>query len=200
LSAWRRVEQDARVVALVLASASPRRAALLHSAGLSFEQIAVECDERPRPGESPRALAGRLAAAKAAACTRDDAIVLAADTVVWCDEASLGKPIDEAEAAAFLGALAGRDHHVTTAWALAGRVAAELHESTTRVTMRALAPDEIAAYVASGEWRDKAGGYAIQGGAAGFVARIDGSYTNVVGLPLAEVVVRLRALAPELFA
>lgn len=189
------------VIALVLASASPRRAALLHSAGLSFEQLAVECDEAPLPGESPRALARRLAAAKAAACPRRDAIVLAADTVVWRDESegSLGKPVDAAEAAEFLARLAGATHSVTTAWALAGCVAGEAHEVTTRVTMRALADDEIAGYVASDEWRDKAGGYAIQGRAAGFVTRIDGSYTNVVGLPLAEVVARLRTLAPELF-
>jgi septum formation protein len=184
---------------LVLASASPRRAALLHSAGLSFEQIAVDCDERPRDGEAPRALARRLAAAKAAACPRADAIVLAADTVVWQDAhgGSLGKPDDAAQAAQFLRRLAGGTHRVTTAWALAGRVANELHESTTLVTMRALAPDELAAYVAGGEWRDKAGGYAIQGAAAAFVAHIEGSYTNVVGLPLAEVVERLRALERE---
>ncbi|MBC8071989.1 MAG: Maf family protein, partial [Deltaproteobacteria bacterium] len=120
---------------------------------------------------------------------------LAADTVVWCDaSAAMGKPEHPAEAAAFLARLSGATHQVTTAWALAGRVALEVHEQTTQVTMRALAADEIAAYVEGGEWQDKAGGYAIQGAAAAFVTRIEGSYTAVVGLPLAEVVARLREL------
>lgn len=129
---------------------------------------------------------------------RSDAIVLAADTVVWCDaSAAMGKPEHAAEAAAFLQRLAGATHHVTTAWALGGRVDLEVHEQTTRVTMRTLADDEIATYVAGGEWHDKAGGYAIQGAAAAFVTRIEGSYTAVVGLPLAEVVARLRELGVQ---
>jgi septum formation protein len=178
---------------LVLASASPRRAELLRGAGLAFEVAASECDERREPGEHPVALARRLALAKAAACARTDAIVLAADTVVWTDELSvLGKPADRGEAEAFLAALSGREHAVTTAWALAGAVAAEVHDERTTVEFRTLAPVDIAAYLATGEWTDKAGAYGIQGAAASFVARIAGSYTNVVGLPLAQVVARLR--------
>ncbi len=182
---------------LVLASASPRRAALLRSAGLAFEQLAIDVDESPRVGEPPLALVRRLAAAKAAACGRRDALVLAADTIVWQSEAdgTLGKPAHADEAAQFLRQLAGHTHRVTTAWALGGAIADELHESTTLVSMRALDEAEVAEYVAGGEWRDKAGGYAIQGHAAAFVTRIEGSYTNVVGLPLAEVVARLRELA-----
>lgn len=180
---------------LVLASASPRRAELLRGAGLSFEVVAGACDERPRAGEHPVALARRLAVDKAAACSQSDAIVLAADTVVWIDEhTALGKARDRGEAAAFLGMLAAREHLVTTAWALAGAIATEVHAETTTVEFRPLGPAEIEAYLAKGEWSDKAGAYGIQGAAASFVARIVGSYTNVVGLPLAQVVLRLREL------
>ena len=180
---------------LVLASASPRRAELLRSAGLSFEVVVGACDERPRAAEHPVALARRLAVDKAAAARRDDAIVLAADTVVWIDEhTSLAKARDRDEATAFLRALADREHAVTTGWALGGAVESEVHHETTTVCFRALAPTEIEAYLATGEWTDKAGAYGIQGAAAGFVPRIVGSYTNVVGLPLAQVIERLREL------
>jgi len=180
---------------VVLASASPRRAELLRGAGVPFEVAASACDERPRPDERPVALARRLAAAKAQVCARTDAIVLAADTVVWTDERTqLAKPADREEAATFLRALSGREHSVTTAWALAGAVPLEVHAETTRVWFRALAERDLAAYLATEEWTDKAGAYGIQGAAAGFVARIDGSYTNVVGLPLAQVVARLREI------
>jgi len=183
----------------VLASASPRRAELLRAAGLAFDVVPGACDERPRAGEHPVALARRLAVDKAAACVRAGenagAIVLAADTVVWIDErTALGKAGDRNEAAAFLRTLAGREHAVTTAWALAGTIAGEVHDETTTVCFRALAPAEIAAYLATEEWTDKAGAYGIQGAAASFVTRIVGSYTNVVGLPLAQVVARLREL------
>lgn len=179
----------------MLASGSPRRAALLRSAGLDFEIAAGSCDERPLPDEPAVELARRLARAKAGECRRPEAIVLAADTVVWTDERTvLGKPSDRDEAAAFLRTLAARDHSVTTAWALAGRVAAEVHHETTTVSFRALSGADISDYLASDEWTDKSGGYGIQGRAAGFVTRIVGSYTNVMGLPLAQVVARLREI------
>ncbi len=182
--------------ALVLASASPRRAALLHGAGLRFSIRAVDCDETPAPGETAPALARRLAAAKArAAAADDDAIVLGADTVVWHEpHAPLGKPRDRDDARAMLRGLAARSHYVTTAWALAGAVPLELHESTTEVWLRAIDDDELEAYLDAGEWHDKAGGYGIQGRAAAFIPRIVGSHAAVIGLPLCEVVARLHAL------
>lgn len=181
---------------LVLASASPRRAELLARVGFAFERRVVPCDETPRPGEHPVALARRLARDKAEAVASGDAVILGADTVVWRSAAKepLGKPADEHDARAMLRALAGGRHHVTTAFALTGACPCEVHDVTTDVWMRPLEDGELDAYLAGAEWRDKAGAYAIQGVAAGFVTRIDGSYTAVVGLPLAEVVVRLRAL------
>lgn len=180
--------------AIVLASASPRRADLLGRAGIRFDVRPVDCDETPLVGEHPIALTRRLALAKVAAAAATDRIVLGADTTVWFADAMLGKPTDVAEARAMLRSLAGRKHHVTTAFALGGAVPAEVHDITTDVWMRPLADDELDAYLAAEEWRDKAGAYGIQGLAAAFVTRIDGSYTAVVGLPLAEVIVRLRAL------
>ncbi len=178
---------------LVLASASPRRAELLRGAGLAFTVAPADCDETPHADEDPVALARRLARAKATAIA--DALVLAADTVVWIDARTvLGKARDRDEAAAFLNALAGREHAVTTGWALAGAGVDEVHHETTTVEFRPLAAAEIDAYLATGEWTDKAGAYGIQGAAAGFVLRIAGSYTNVVGLPLAQVLARLAAL------
>lgn len=179
---------------LVLASASPRRAELLGRAGVRFEVRPTDCDETPLPGEHPIALTRRLALAKVTAASANDRIVLGADTTVWFADAMLGKPTSAADARAMLHSLAGRKHHVTTAFALGGAVPSEVHEVTTDVWMRTLADDELDAYLAADEWRDKAGAYGIQGLAAAFVTRIDGSYTAVVGLPLAEVVVRLRAL------
>jgi septum formation protein len=182
--------------ALVLASASPRRAELLARVGLRFERRVSDCDETPEAGEHPIALARRLARRKAEAVATPDAIVLGADTVVWCEDdlGVLGKAADVAEARAMLRRLAGGVHLVTTAFALTGAVPTEVHEITTRVWMRSLEDAEQDAYLASDEWRDKAGAYGIQGIAAAFVTRIEGSYTAVVGLPLAEVVVRLGEL------
>jgi septum formation protein len=183
------------VLPLVLASASPRRAELLRGAGLAFTVRATDCDEAPGPDEAPIELARRLALAKATAVADTRAIVLAADTVVWIDARTvLGKARDRDEAVAFLRTLAGRAHSVTTAWALAGAVAPEVHHETTTVWFRPLAPADIDDYLARDEWTDKAGAYGIQGAAAGFVPRIEGSYTNVVGLPLAQVLARLDEL------
>jgi len=181
---------------LVLASASPRRAELLARAGIRFDVRPSDCDETPEPGEHPIALARRLALAKATAVATTDRIVLGADTIVWLSDPmrALGKPSDVDDARAMLRSLGGRMHHVTTAFALTGAVPSEVHDLTTDVWMRALPDAELDAYLAGDEWRDKAGAYGIQGLAAAFVTRIDGSYTAVVGLPLAEVIVRLRAL------
>ncbi len=194
----RAVSQDHR--ALVLASGSPRRVELLTRVGLRFERRAVACDETPRRGEHPVALARRLAVAKAEAVAsadpRSDAIVLGADTVVWrtAEFGAVGKPVDVDDARTMLRSLVGGVHRVTTAFALTGAVECEVHDVTTMVWMRGVGERELETYLAGNEWCDKAGGYGIQGTAAAFVTRIEGSYTAVVGLPLAEVVERLSAL------
>ena len=181
---------------LILASASPRRAELLRAAGFSFETFVATVDERQNVGESPSVYVRRLAAEKSAAALAaikdPDAIVLGADTTVVVDGEILGKPADAADSAAMLRRLSGRAHEVLTGVSLR-RGAREIGrvESTT-VDVVPLTPDEVAWYVASGEGRDKAGGYAIQGLASRFIQRIDGSYSNVVGLPIACVVELLR--------
>jgi septum formation protein len=181
------------VTDVVLASASPRRALLLRSAGLSPRVEPVDCDESARAGEVATAYARRIARAKLDAVSGEyDAPVLTADTVVWRPHppTPIGKPRDRADAARLLGLLGdGSAHRVTTAFAIRWPDASvRTGEVTTTVWMRRLGATEIAAYLDTDEWVDKAGGYGIQGRAASLVARIDGSYTNVVGLPLAEVV------------
>jgi septum formation protein len=182
---------------LILASASPRRLELLERLGLAVRVEATDLDEQPLPEEAPRAYAGRLAREKSAAAVArvgaEDPAVLAADTVVVCDGAIFGKPVDDGDAAAMLGRLAGRRHEVMTAFAIRYRGALVERVVSTAVTFRLIAPDEVAAYVASGEWRGKAGGYAIQGIAAVFATEVRGSITNVIGLPLAEAIADLRA-------
>jgi septum formation protein len=180
---------------LVLASTSPRRAELLREAGIAFETVAADVDETPRAGETPQAMVRRLAEEKArAAAARVDApaLVLAADTTVVLEGENLGKPADDSDARRMLRRLSGRTHEVFTGVALLrlpeGALRVELE--TTRVEFHTLSDADIEAYVASGEPRDKAGAYAIQGGAAGFVARVEGSYSNVVGLPV-ELVRRM---------
>lgn len=192
---------------LVLASASPRRAELLRSAGLAFIVRPVDCDESWRSGESPIDYVERVAKAKAlAGAALDDlpadAVILAADTTVWLDSDAepLAKPIDRAHATAMLRSLTrGRAHSVSTACAFAG--SGGLTSSfvvTTRVHMRSLSDAQfdafIHAYLDAGDWVDKAGAYAIQGRAAALVEHLDGSYTAVVGLPLAQVVAHLETL------
>ena len=181
---------------LVLASGSPRRLALLAQIGVEPDWVLPsEIDEQPRRDETPRALAERLAAEKAeasAALAAGDAglhgaLTLAADTVVAVGRRVLPKCATQAEAETCLGLLSGRGHRVYTGVALAtaaGILRRRLVE--TRVRFKRLSGEEIDAYLRSGEWRGKAGGYAIQGLAGAFVVRIVGSYTNVVGLPLAE--------------
>lgn len=177
---------------LELASASPRRRALLETVGLAPHRVRpAEIDETPLPGERPRALALRLAVAKAAAVKNEEAgdgsWILAADTVVACGRRLLGKPADEAQAGVFLRLLSGRRHRVWTGVAAVapdGRAASRA--VATQVRFKRLSPGEIAAYLASREWEGKAGGYAIQGRAGGFVVSVNGSCSNVVGLPLYE--------------
>ena len=181
----------------MLASASPRRRDLLAQIGVVPDAIRpAEIDETPLGGEVPRAYAVRLAEQKAAAVAalEPGALVLAADTVVAAGRRILGKPTDEAEAERFLRLLSGRRHRVTTALCLQGpdRIARRAVE--TRVRIKRLCETEIAAYLASGEWRGKAGGYAIQGIAGVFVPAIIGSYTNVVGLPLTETAALLTGM------
>jgi septum formation protein len=175
---------------LVLASASPRRAELLAAAGIAFDVVPADVDETPRPGEAPEALVRRLATAKAGrvAAGRPNRFVLGADTVVVVDGAVLGKPADPPEAAAMLRRLSGRAHTVLTGIALAGPDGSlATAVASSMVEMARLDEVDIDWYMRSGEGFDKAGGYAIQGLAARFVTRVDGSYAAVVGLPVAEV-------------
>ena len=176
---------------LVLASASPRRAEILRTLGLDFTVRPSDTPEHLREGEGPREMAARLAREKAASVARDGELVLGADTVVIVDEAALGKPEDEAHALEMLRQLSGRWHSVRTAVALAG-VADVALAVETRVRFGALDDETMRRYVATGEGVDKAGGYAIQGLGAGLVEGIEGSYSNVVGLPAREVVEALR--------
>ena len=189
---------------LILASASPRRAELLRAAGFDFDVITTDVDESVRAGESPQQYVRRLAAEKSAHVVsafkqtgdgpaeaghydRDEIVVLGADTTVVVDGTILAKPIDDADAAAMLRKLSGRAHEVLTGISLR-RGAYELGRvEATAVTFAPLSEADIAWYVTSGEGRDKAGAYAIQGLASRFIPRIDGSYSNVVGLPVHAV-------------
>ncbi len=178
---------------LYLASASPRRAELLRQIGVEFGILPVSIDESPRPGESPEALVLRLAREKARAGWQtlqapgpDDA-VLGADTMIHLDGAVIGKPRDRADCAAILGRLSGRQHEVLSAVALkAGKREPDALLNRNWVFFRPLEGAEIRAYCASAEPRDKAGAYAIQGRAAVFIERLEGSYSGVMGLPLFE--------------
>lgn len=174
---------------LILASASPRRAELLTAAGFDFTIAPVNLDERARPGEPAEAHVTRLAEEKAAAALRQhpDAVVVGADTVVVVDSRILGKPAGRQGAEDMIRSLSGRTHEVLTGVCVrrAGHTAG--HVERTSVRMAHLDDQEIAWYVASGEPEDKAGAYAIQGLASRFVEEIRGSYSNVVGLPVAAV-------------
>jgi septum formation protein len=182
---------------IVLASASPRRRQLLEAAGYSCDVHPMDVDETRRPGEPADHYVMRVARLKAdaAAARFPDRIVLAADTAVVADEEVFGKPADAADAARMLRALAGRPHRVLTGVAVRAPGEIRTYVETTTVWFSPLSEADIAWYVASGEPSDKAGAYAVQGLASRFVTRIDGSYANVVGLPVASVALVLGELA-----
>ena len=189
--------ESGRAVPVVLASGSPRRRDLLTALGTRFEVRPADVDETPLPGEEPRVLAARLAEAKArAVAVPDEALIIAADTVVTLDGEALGKPRDAEENRSFLRRLAGRPHQVHTAHHLirGGRSLAPI--VTTEVVLRTLSDGEIERWVARGEGSDKAGGYAIQDHGAVLVGEIRGCYSNVIGLSLPALV----AAAAELGA
>jgi len=173
---------------LVLGSGSPRRRELLAQIGVEADDIRPpDINEDPRPGELPRPYCVRLAREKALAiAASDDEIVLSADTTVALGRRILGKPEDAAEAAQFLYALSGRRHRVMTAVAVRRGDQIWERDVVTQVKMKSLSDAEVNAYLASQDWRGKAGGYGIQGPAGAFVPWINGSFSAVVGLPLAE--------------
>ena len=176
---------------LILASGSPRRRELLAYLGVPFDVRAPDVDETPLAGEQPAAYVERVAQAKPDAVDGD--IVIAADTTVVLDGTIMGKPTDPSDAVRMLRALAGRDHEVFTAVAVKSGGAVTTTVVRTVVTMTPITDDDIDWYVATGEPLDKAGAYALQGTGGIFVARLDGSASNVVGLPLAELMALLRA-------
>jgi septum formation protein len=178
---------------IYLASRSPRRAELLRQMGIGFEILPADVDESIAPGEWPDVYVKRLAAEKASAVAAQikqnnlrRLPILAADTTVAVDGIILGKPQDDADAHAMLKSLSGRWHEVHTALAVAFNGTIEVALSTTRVEMAQLENSQLEAYVASGEPRDKAGAYGIQGLAGSFIKRIEGSYSGVMGLPIYE--------------
>ncbi len=171
---------------LILASASPRRRELLATLGFDFRVVVPEIDETPRPDEKPRIFAERMAEEKA--CAVDgEGIIVAADTIVVQNETILGKPADAAQAREMLAALSGNTHEVVTSVCVKNAERTVVFSVGTEVGFRILTQTEIRRYVATGEPMDKAGAYAIQGGAAHMVRSINGSYTNVVGLPLCKL-------------
>lgn len=177
---------------LILASSSPRRAELLQSAGLDFDILAPCADELLRPGETPVEFTLRTAREKAESVSANG-IILGADTAVATKEHILGKPVDAADAKKMLRLLSGKKHEVVTGVCLHSAEKTECFHVATAVFFRNLTDEEIEAYIAGGEPLDKAGAYAIQGGAAGMVRRIEGSCSNVVGLPLCELIETLEA-------
>ncbi|GAW66779.1 septum formation inhibitor Maf [Geoanaerobacter pelophilus] len=183
---------------IVLASASPRRSELLESAGIQFRVVPADINEEPLPGEEPVDHVRRLAEgkARAAADLAEGRFFLGADTIVLCDGEIMGKPKDAADAERMLKKLSGVPHEVVTGFAIYDRErkGAVVEAIRTKVFFKQLRDEEIRDYIATGCPFDKAGAYAIQGGAAHMVQKIEGSYTNVVGLPLCEVVDALRVI------
>ncbi len=181
---------------LVLASRSPRRAELLKAAGIEFTIRAADVDETPRAGESPVDYVMRVAAEKALAVAADPGeIVLGADTTVVLHGQIMGKPADAAHAVQMLTELAGRKHEVITGVCLRRGAELACDSASTAVWFGPMSEAEIREYAASGEPMDKAGAYAIQGITSRYIDRIEGSYTNVVGLPVAMVYSLLRGIA-----
>ena len=186
---------------LILGSASPRRNELLAQLGLVPDDIrAPDIDEDPRPGELPRPYCARMAREKVAAVpATPDEVVLCADTTVALGRRILGKPANAGEAAAFLLKLSGRRHRVITAVAVKRGDRIWEREVETIVKVKALSDLEVNAYLASDEWRGKAGGYGIQGAFGAFIPWIQGSFTGVVGLPVAETAQLLQAAGVTLY-
>jgi len=184
---------------LVLASASPRRQELLRNAGITFEVQPARIPEDPLPGEAAKDCAERLAREKALAVARQRPhdVVFGADTVVVVDGQLLGKPSDAADAARMLRVLSGREHQVITGVCLVVNGQPSVASEMTIVTVSEITDKEIADYVASGEPMDKAGAYAIQGIASRWIPRIEGDYSNVVGLPVALVFRMLREVSSQ---
>jgi septum formation protein len=171
---------------LILASASPRRKELLATLGLPFDIVVPEIDEIPFANENPRAFAERMAQEKAGAVHREG-IIIAADTIVVHRGVILGKPTDKVHARIMLKALSADQHEVITGVCVRSENRIDVFSCSTQVIFRAVEDSEIDAYIETGDPMDKAGAYAIQGGAAHMVQAITGSYTNVVGLPLCEL-------------
>ncbi len=189
---------------IILASASPRRKDLLEQIGLEFQVIPSNAEEILLPGETPEEHVVRLSLDKASEVANRAAVagrwVIGSDTIVLCDDQVLGKPADAQQAAEMLHQLSGREHQVLSGYAILDRKTGEQRSEavTTRVHFRDLTDEEIARYIASGEPADKAGSYAIQGLGVCFVAGIEGSYTNVVGLPLCRLTLAMKELGVPL--
>ena len=185
----------------ILGSGSPRRRELLGTLGVVPDAvISPDIDETPFPGELPRAYCARVTAAKLAAVPSDPGdVVLAADTTVAVGRRILGKPANISEARTFLKLLSGRRHKVITSVAVRGPSGAGQKDNVTSVKLKRLSTAEIDGYLATGDWKGKAGGYAIQGPAAAFVPWIQGSYSGVMGLPLAETAALLQAAGWEIW-
>lgn len=177
---------------IVLASQSPRRREILERAGIPFTVRVADIDESVAAGEAPQSYVRRLAARKAVAVARPGEVVLAADTTVVADGEILSKPVDAADATRMLTMLAGRTHEVITGFCIKNGKDLYIDAESTSVRFLTMDPDEIAAYVATGEPMDKAGAYAIQGLASRYIDRIEGCYFNVVGLPVSRVFQHLR--------
>ena len=184
---------------LVLGSGSPRRLELLASLGITPDDVRPpDIDEDPLPGEQPRAYCQRIARQKAEALQLgSDEVALCADTTVALGRRILGKPADAAEAAQFLLKLSGRRHRVITAMAVKRGDKIWVKDVVTAVKMKNLSDEELNAYLATEDWQGKAGGYAIQGPAGAFIPWIQGSYTGVMGLPVAEAATLLRSAGYE---
>ena len=189
---------------LVLASASPRRQELLQQIGLKFQVIPSQAEEQVLPGETPEEHVVRLSLDKATEVASRENIsgrwFIGSDTIVLCDNQILGKPHDKAHATAMLKQLSGREHQVLSGYAVIDRQTGEQRTEavSTKVWFRQLTEAEITGYIATGEPADKAGAYAIQGLGICFVAKIEGSYTNVVGLPLCKLTLAMKELGVPL--
>lgn len=179
---------------ITLASGSPRRKALLEAAGFEVDVARPDVDEARSDSESPMAMVERLARAKAFADPELDGVVVAADTAVVMVDRVLGKPLDQADAKKLLLRLSGAEHQVMTGWCVRAGGEERTGVVVTQVWFRQLSEEEIDLYISTGEPMDKAGAYGIQGIGGAMVDRLEGSYTNVVGLPLSEVLWEIQQL------